>query len=165
MNDCVITLRSLLIPPEFRFRAVELLKETSALTYAQELDEHICAWSGNKTLEYLDKCSQLSYNMRITPRLAQEYNPASLISLSDEQLAKGTMVENVHKNDKKHRDYIQAVLKNYESMSSLQEMAPLRCRQCGSADIQWEQKQTRGADEAMTVFCSCTKCQLRWKMS
>jgi transcription elongation factor S-II len=40
----------------------------------------------------------------------------------------------------------------------------LQCRRCKSTDVAWEQKQTRGADEAMTVFCSCATCGNRWTM-
>ena len=38
----------------------------------------------------------------------------------------------------------------------------LRCR-CGSVDVQVQQKQTRSADEAMTLFMQCMTCQARWK--
>lgn len=36
------------------------------------------------------------------------------------------------------------------------------CARCKSVDIDTEQKQTRAADEPMTVFCACTRCGLRW---
>ena len=38
------------------------------------------------------------------------------------------------------------------------------CRKCKSAKITFNQKQTRSADEAMTVFCQCSDCLYRWKM-
>ena len=37
-----------------------------------------------------------------------------------------------------------------------------KCARCHSVDIDTEQKQTRAADEPMTVFCACTRCGLRW---
>ena len=41
----------------------------------------------------------------------------------------------------------------------------MQCSKCHSANIAWEQKQTRGADESMTIFCQCKDCGKRWKMS
>lgn len=37
-----------------------------------------------------------------------------------------------------------------------------RCKRCKSLDVDTEQKQTRSADEPMTIFCLCTKCGLRF---
>lgn len=36
------------------------------------------------------------------------------------------------------------------------------CPKCKSKDVDTEQKQTRSADEPMTIFCACTRCQTRW---
>ncbi len=41
----------------------------------------------------------------------------------------------------------------------------VRCSRCKSSDIRWDQKQTRGADESMTIFFECKSCGKRWKMS
>ena len=40
----------------------------------------------------------------------------------------------------------------------------IKCGRCKSTQVSVEQKQTRGADESMTVFVQCEKCGLRWKM-
>jgi DNA-directed RNA polymerase subunit M/transcription elongation factor TFIIS len=40
----------------------------------------------------------------------------------------------------------------------------IKCGRCKSTQVSVEQKQTRGADESMTVFVQCDKCGLRWKM-
>lgn len=40
----------------------------------------------------------------------------------------------------------------------------ITCRKCKSSKITFNQKQTRSADEAMTVFCQCSDCSYRWKM-
>jgi len=37
------------------------------------------------------------------------------------------------------------------------------CRKCGSKQLTYEQKQTRSADEPMTVFITCLKCNTMWK--
>jgi DNA-directed RNA polymerase subunit M/transcription elongation factor TFIIS len=40
----------------------------------------------------------------------------------------------------------------------------IKCGRCKSTQVIVEQKQTRGADESMTVFVQCENCGLRWKM-
>ena len=39
-----------------------------------------------------------------------------------------------------------------------------KCTKCQSLDVDTEQKQTRAADEPMTVFCTCTRCGARWTL-
>lgn len=40
----------------------------------------------------------------------------------------------------------------------------IQCRRCKSHAVDTEQKQTRSADEPMTLFCMCRKCGLRFTM-
>jgi DNA-directed RNA polymerase subunit M/transcription elongation factor TFIIS len=40
----------------------------------------------------------------------------------------------------------------------------LKCRKCKGTAIDVEQKQTRSADEPMTVFCMCRTCGTRFVM-
>ncbi len=35
---------------------------------------------------------------------------------------------------------------------------------CGSKRINWEDRQTRSADEGSTLFCKCTECGKFWKI-
>ena len=39
------------------------------------------------------------------------------------------------------------------------------CRKCSGDDVTIQQKQTRSADEGMTVFCTCETCGFKWRMS
>ena len=41
----------------------------------------------------------------------------------------------------------------------------IQCRKCKSNDVDTEQKQTRSADEPMTIFCLCKRCGKRFTMS
>ena len=41
----------------------------------------------------------------------------------------------------------------------------LRCMACGADNIVVQQKQTRSADEGMTVFCGCQECGRQWRMA
>jgi len=40
----------------------------------------------------------------------------------------------------------------------------IACRKCKSNAVDTEQKQTRAADEPMTIFCMCRKCGSRWRI-
>lgn len=40
----------------------------------------------------------------------------------------------------------------------------LTCHKCKSKEVDVEQKQTRSADEPMTLFALCVKCGTRWTM-
>jgi transcription elongation factor S-II len=40
----------------------------------------------------------------------------------------------------------------------------IKCGKCKSGDVDTEQKQTRSADEPMTIFCLCRKCGNRFTM-
>jgi DNA-directed RNA polymerase subunit M/transcription elongation factor TFIIS len=37
------------------------------------------------------------------------------------------------------------------------------CPNCGQRNVEYNQLQTRSADEAMTAFCRCIECKHRWK--
>jgi DNA-directed RNA polymerase subunit M/transcription elongation factor TFIIS len=40
----------------------------------------------------------------------------------------------------------------------------MTCR-CGSRRIEWEDRHIRSADEGATLFCACTDCGARWRIS
>ena len=40
----------------------------------------------------------------------------------------------------------------------------IQCRKCKSSEVDTDQKQTRSADEPMTIFCQCRKCGTRFRM-
>jgi DNA-directed RNA polymerase subunit M/transcription elongation factor TFIIS len=52
-----------------------------------------------------------------------------------------------------------------EAKSEEPEHAFIKCRACKSSAVDTEQKQTRSADEPMTIFCLCRKCGTRFTMS
>jgi|TARA_Y100000389_G_C17381020_1_gene474379 DNA-directed RNA polymerase subunit M/transcription elongation factor TFIIS len=60
-------------------------------------------------------------------------------------------------NIKSKRDKIKYELKP-EAMTNL-----FKCRRCGSRETSYYEVQTRSADEPMTQFITCLKCQTRWK--
>lgn len=41
----------------------------------------------------------------------------------------------------------------------------IKCKKCGSEEVYSESRQTRSADEAMTVFYTCLNCGNKWKVN
>tara|TARA_Y100000817_G_scaffold310037_1_gene300051 strand:- start:1196 stop:1726 length:531 start_codon:yes stop_codon:yes gene_type:complete len=60
-------------------------------------------------------------------------------------------------NAKSKRDKIKYELKP-EAMTNL-----FKCHKCGSRETSYYEVQTRSADEPMTQFITCLKCDNRWK--
>ena len=60
-------------------------------------------------------------------------------------------------NAKSKRDKIKYELKP-EAMTNL-----FKCRKCGSRETSYYEVQTRSADEPMTQFITCLKCENRWR--
>ena len=113
--------------------------------------------------EYVDKAQQIILNLKHNPAL-KEYG-IELVMRSDTDLARGTIVEDIEREtqDRKIR-FEQMLHEKYEMMNDKSYKETLKCRRCGSPEVTWEQKQTRSADEASTIFCTCTKCKNRWTM-
>ena len=122
-----------------------------------EADAH----SSSTTKEaYLDKMSQLVFNLRARPDLSLEED---LVFLMDEEMAEGTVVEDIAKQAVERQDRFERMFK--EKHERLNDRRGIdRCRRCGSDEVTCDQKQTRSADEAMSLFFSCSKCKLRWTL-
>ena len=64
------------------------------------------------------------------------------------------------------KDYLDSIT---SARKVLQETVALKdafivCKKCKSNEVDTEQKQTRSADEPMTIFCKCRKCQTCFRM-
>ena len=46
--------------------------------------------------------------------------------------------------------------------TALEEESLIKCFRCGGP-VEWYEKQTRSADEAITQFCTCKKCGHKWR--
>lgn len=149
------------VAPEFRIRVLRLLSKYQPWEQARE-NEAVAHAISSSTTAYTDKMRQLIYNVRFNPSLRPKTN---LALLSDRELARGTVIEDIETESAQRCTRFEQILtEKYELVSRSVCKSALRCRRCGNQDIVCEQKQTRGADEAMTVFCTCTKCSNRWTM-
>lgn len=97
-------------------------------------------------------------------------------------------LRSVHDEDKRRELFIEAqsaqlqnsttaeknvlsALEEYENVANSdplkgdQQFHMLKCRKCGSAEVQTEERQTRSADEGSTMFVTCQneECRHRWR--
>lgn len=63
-------------------------------------------------------------------------------------------------------DYLCGLTRAKEVLEERQDTGQfIQCRKCKSNEVDTEQKQTRSADEPMTIFCKCRKCETRFIMT
>ena len=111
------------------------------------------------TLIYLSKLRTLKFNLDTFPQLRDQVNnkiikPHDLAFMIHQELAPekwNALIEEKRKRDQN----------NYNEEDV--EDGEFKCGKCGSRKCKWYQMQTRAADEPMTTFVTCTKCQRKWK--
>ena len=144
-----------------RIEAIRMLAEYQTWEVARANEAVAHAVSHSRT-SYIDKMQQLIFNVHANTSLRDFTN---LAVMSDEDLARGTIIDDIERESTEQRARFEQILtEKYEQVSRSSCKSAMRCRRCGNHDVMCEQKQTRGADEAMTVFCTCTKCSNRWTM-
>lgn len=160
-------LHDVCVSPSARMGARGALSEFAGMkaAVAKEVEEHLAGSYFYDPVRYLAQVRRIAFNVACNPSLLQEGKKVLL--LRDEEMIRGTLVETVAREEEiRSRAFEDMLREKYENViSNTKTDNILRCRGCGSSQISWEQKQTRGADEAMTVFCSCTSCHKRWRMS
>lgn len=151
------------ISPSERIKALRMLGEYHEdWMTARDVEAAVHAFS-TTARSYMDKIQQLVHNMHTNPVLSGV--GVSVAMMSDRDMASGTILEEIEREGESQRlRFEQIIQEKYEMVNRASYKATMRCRRCGSSDVTCEQKQTRGADEAMTIFCTCSKCQNRWTM-
>lgn len=136
-------------------------------------------------LDYGDRILRVAHNIQQTPSLVKLHG-SNLPLVSDKELARGTILEDIETETILQQSRFNRMLQEkYDTVNQEKYKATLKCRRCGSPDVTWQQKQTRGADESMTwyaraapppsavcsdalsvvgSFCTCNKCNNRWTM-
>ena len=159
--DCIAPTIS--VSTNQRVRALQMLAEYQhdyMVARATEAAVHALSTSASM---HMDKMQQIIFNLRNNPTLCK--HGANIVYLSNVEMAKGTVVEDIERETKEQRMRFDQILQEkYDKVNRVSCRTALRCRRCGSGDVTCEQKQTRGADESMTVFCTCSKCNNRWTM-
>ena len=123
-------------------------------------------WRNNRSA-YTNICRRLIYALHTNREyLTTTFDATSLVGLDYSVLGSG-QVDSWYKeyNDRQSREkilYTGALDDDDSQQKDVEGM--VRCSRCKSSDVSWDQKQTRGADESMTVFFECKACGKRWKM-
>lgn len=155
-----------MIPTELRLNTIHFLnKLTNDWKISMQIDKEIYVYAGRNLVDYTDKAKQILFNISTNRQLLLRYSPRILVALDNSDLAKDTILERVQQQQSAREEYFQNLLKTKADQIDTSNSSILKCRICNSSDISWQQKQTRGADEAMTIFCTCNSCKTRWKMS
>lgn len=159
-----------------RVRAVQLLYTSlqskpyhgdNLLQVAREIESAIYFTAYQQQCDYLSKTLQLAWSCKLRGvTIIDDIDVFVLPLMSDETLAHGTEVEQWWKS---HDEKLEQQRKLLHEEAKFQEgeqvnFGSLICNRCHSRSISVQQQQIRSADEGMTVFCTCTKCNMRWKM-
>lgn len=155
------------VAPSTRVKAIEMFCELNSLSWedAALIDTGIARFSLMHEL-YIDTAKRICHNLHYNPEIAKEYALEELASLTNDQM-KSPVLKRLQQAEIQRAEGISNMLKQkYDAVNSTNlKNSLLKCRNCGDTDINWTQKQTRGADESMTIFCSCGACGNRWRMS
>ena len=155
------------LPPAMRAtvrqRAVRLLAEARpqslGLCREVEAQAHAAATTAD---EYRDHVQRATFQLRANPRLSDAH---AVVTAPDEVLVEGTLLARIQAERAAREERFQRMLQDkYEALQDDSLHALVRCRRCGGGEVTWEEKQTRSADEAATLFCVCTTCKNRWVM-
>ena len=99
---------------------------------------------------------QFCVNYALNPSAVEHFRISELVS--DPQLwFIGT------EEAKKRNAWLQEVYPKDIKCADDMEDSMLQCGKCKQHKVDYFQKQTRGADEPMTVFCHCLNCGARWR--
>lgn len=156
-----------------RVRSVALLEAAvaslplSPLATARDIEGHVYATSLERGVDYSAKVLQLAYNLQKNGHfLLSTYTPDVLVHIDDKLLAEGTDVGEWWASHNERLLYQSVLLHQESKFDETEQLSStgLTCNRCHSRLIAIQQQQIRSADEGMTVFCTCKKCGMRWKM-
>ncbi|KAL7545498.1 hypothetical protein ACHAWF_008850 [Thalassiosira exigua] len=147
------------------------------LSRAGEVEAAVDAWSKGVKQTYTEKVRSLVFNLKKNGALRDrvilgQVSAEDLPKLSAEQLATEEKARErdatVRKlQDSRRLDWDQANEKKINDMCGIKgemlKASLFTCGRCKSIKTTSTQKQTRSADEPMTVFVLCMNCGKRWK--
>lgn len=154
-------------PARDRLAAVAMVAPHCGFAYARDLEEvlyHRCAAEGTPYRVCL--CDFIENIARDT-ELCNRLSPQELGRSPIADLMKHTPNYKVHEGMGLTETYYRDVLsKGEQSVKEMNnQMEVITCSRCKSGShVAIELKQTRSADEGMSVFVRCEKCKARWRM-
>lgn len=159
------SLKKLMSPPpplheklsiEGRWRTVRLLQSLQPVQNAVELEKHLFAQSQGDVQLYESAVYRVCAALYLKKETVASMSPAQIVAGGSGLLSSGWQEES------KASDVPLLSSRTIPTPKTVE--CQIKCGRCKSTQVSVEQKQTRGADESMTVFVQCEKCGLRWKM-
>ena len=98
------------------------------------------------------------FNLKKNKALMLNHTAQEVAHMDDVQLAQGTTVELERKR------VISDTASPEPQPAAKSNDGFIKCRVCKSTNVNYIEKQLRGADEPMTVFARCESCGAKWKM-
>tara|TARA_B100000214_G_scaffold374110_1_gene356015 strand:+ start:2177 stop:2626 length:450 start_codon:yes stop_codon:yes gene_type:complete len=147
--------------PLQRKKALTLLVKYRDFPFCRELESAIHSKSKTSN-EYFNNILRNAWNLKNN----EELNSVSMVFQPDRELIKGTILERIEIETKARSERFEKMLQEkYDSINEKKYGSLIKCRRCGSSEVSYEEKQTRSADEAATIFMACSTCKNRWIMS
>lgn len=150
---------------------------TAIINLSTEIESSIHSFAKNDRQKYSEKARSLTFNFKKNANLcsqiiAGDILPKNLVTMTPQQLAtseKAKQREDVVKKsqDARRLDWEEANEEKINEMCGIKgellQASLFTCGRCKSIKTTSTQKQTRSADEPMTVFVFCQNCGNRWK--
>ena len=173
IHECLLTAKADLVKDGINATAVDHL----AVQRATEVESAMQVKDGKDRTEYTGKARSLCFNLKKNKKLAGEVilgqiSGTDLVNMSSEELASEEKRKEMEarKNkilDQNRLDWEQANESKINEMCGIKgdllKASLFTCGRCKSVKTTSTQKQTRSADEPMTVFVLCLNCGKRWK--
>ena len=154
--------------PELRVRGLRGLMRFNGLPFERARAIDSCVAATHPTAALYKLCmKRLMFNLASNPAL-HDMPCESLVFASDDELARGTIVERVQAQERaRHEAFIRMLNEKRDAVERLVDPSEslLHCRKCGSANLNFLQLQLRSADEPMSCFLTCNACGNRWRMT
>lgn len=175
-NICV-KLYDIFIPSNDATQVRNYTSSPNVVEVCSDIECAIQDFAEKDIMKYKEKARSLSFNLKRNSSLRSNIlngfvSPANLTSMTSEQLAtqeKKASREKLEQDlqDSRRLDWDQANEDKINEMCGIKgellNASLFTCGRCKSTKTTSTQKQTRSADEPMTVFVLCFNCGNRWK--
>jgi len=175
-NIC-IKLYDIFIPSTDASQIHDYTSSPNVMEVCSDIESAIQDFAKKDIMAYKEKARSLSFNLKRNPALRSNIltgsvSPTNLTSMTSEQLAtqeKKAVREKLEQDIQESRrlDWDQANEDKINEMCGIKgdllNASLFTCSRCKSTKTTSTQKQTRSADEPMTVFVLCLNCGKRWK--
>lgn len=159
------TLQKLIVMVEDLLPERKMPRHKEAFTYAMRLEQRVAFLCECDAEKYEDKMSQLFWNFRKNGQnLLTKYPPDMLVALDDEHLDPSAAMAHLKTYRKVRTMKFDTLIRKLTTDEFSGSSGLLTCRKCKGNKIDFNPQQTRGADEPMTIFCTCMDCNTNWKM-